>query len=72
MKHLEAQPTHKRGDKVEDVEQKGGKSFRWLTDEFESLVIGRNSDFNTEELTDEELERLGGLEWVVLIVTIVK
>lgn len=39
-----------------------GKSFRWLNDEFSKMTILRNSDFDTEELDDEELERLGGLE----------
>ncbi|THH31587.1 hypothetical protein EUX98_g2629 [Antrodiella citrinella] len=37
-----------------------------LTKDFENLIIGRNSDFNTEELTDEELEELGGLEYRAL------
>ncbi|KAL4244289.1 TrkH Potassium Transport [Abortiporus biennis] len=45
---------------------KDGKSIRWLSEEFGSLIIGRNSDFNTDELTDEELEKLGGLEYRAL------
>lgn len=39
-----------------------GKSLQQLGEDFTNLVILRNSDFDTEELDDEELERLGGLE----------
>lgn len=46
--------------------QKKGKSFEWLSDEFSKIVILRNSDFDTDELDDEELERLGGLEYVTI------
>lgn len=35
---------------------------RWLPAGMTELIIGRNSDFNTDELTDEQLEELGGLE----------
>lgn len=45
-----------------EVRKPTGRGFQGLVGEFENLVIGKNSDFNTEELTDEELERLGGLE----------
>ncbi len=45
------------------VENTKGKSMRWLTEEFSLLRITRNSDFDTEDLSDEELERLGGLEY---------
>ena len=41
---------------------KKGKSLAWLGEEFQKLVVLRNSDFDTDELDDEELERLGGLE----------
>ncbi|KAI0802967.1 cation transport protein-domain-containing protein [Irpex lacteus] len=41
-------------------------SFKWLGDDFKNLIINRNSDFDTEELDDEELERLGGLEYRAL------
>lgn len=37
---------------------------RWLPAGLSELVIGRNSDFNTDELTDEQLEELGGIEYV--------
>lgn len=48
---------------------KKGKTLQWLSDEFSSkLVILRNSDFDTEELDDEELERLGGIEYVPSII----
>lgn len=45
----------------------GGKSWETLQNEFKNLVIGRNSNFNTDELSDEELEKLGGLELVFAI-----
>ncbi|KAI0344047.1 TrkH-domain-containing protein [Trametopsis cervina] len=45
---------------------KNDKSFKWLHGEFSNLIINRNSDFDTEELDDEELERLGGLEYQAL------
>ncbi|KAK7687989.1 hypothetical protein QCA50_008359 [Cerrena zonata] len=44
----------------------GGKSMKQLQNQFSSLIIGRNSHFNTDELTDEELEELGGLEYRAL------
>lgn len=43
-----------------------GKSLQWLSEEFSRLTIYRNSDFDTDELDDEELERLGGLEYRAL------
>ena len=49
---------HRRSDK---------KRFERLQEQFNNLIIGRNSDFNTEELTDEELEELGGLECVFIM-----
>ncbi|KAK4683982.1 Trk/Ktr/HKT type cation transporter, partial [Tremellales sp. Uapishka_1] len=40
---------------------------KWLPERFTSgLVIGRNSRFFTEELDDEELEQLGGVEYRAL------
>ncbi|KAI0666217.1 cation transport protein-domain-containing protein [Trametes maxima] len=40
---------------------------KWLkNDHFQALVIGRNGDFHTEELSDEELEELGGIEYRAL------
>lgn len=44
------------------------KTFQRLTEEFSNLIIGRNSDFNTDDLTDDELEELGGLEYVTTLV----
>ena len=38
------------------------KGASQLSEDFSNLVILRNSDFDTDELDDEELERLGGLE----------
>lgn len=53
--------------------------MRWLHKglELEGLSIGRNSDFHTDELSDEQLEALGGIEyralsalsWIVLCVS---
>lgn len=51
---------------TEPISKNSGKSLQWLTDEFSKLVILRNSDFDTDELDDEELERLGGLEYRAL------
>ena len=36
----------------------------WLN--FNGLVVGRNSDFRTETLTDEQLEDIGGAEYRAL------
>ncbi|OBZ78732.1 hypothetical protein A0H81_00276 [Grifola frondosa] len=42
------------------------KSMKRLGENLRGLVIGRNSDFNTEYLSDEQLEELGGLEYRAL------
>jgi hypothetical protein len=39
---------------------------RWMPDTLASLVVGRNSRFYTEELDDEELEQVGGVEYRAL------
>jgi hypothetical protein len=39
---------------------------RWMPGTLASLVIGRNSRFFTEELDDEELEQIGGVEYRAL------
>lgn len=39
---------------------------RWHSIGFDGLSIGRNSHFNTELLSDEELEALGGIEYRAL------
>lgn len=49
-----------------EIRRRDKKRVERLQDEFNKLIIGRNSDFNTEELSDEELEELGGLECVLL------
>lgn len=36
----------------------------WLG--FDGLVVGRNSDFHTETLSDEQLEKIGGAEYRAL------
>ena len=38
----------------------------WLPDGIDALIIGRNSEFYTDELTDEQLENLGGIEYRAL------
>jgi hypothetical protein len=43
---------------------KNDKTFNRLGIKFQKLTIYRNSDFNTEELDDDELEQLGGIEYV--------
>ncbi|KAI0719098.1 TrkH-domain-containing protein [Cerioporus squamosus] len=42
------------------------KRLKWLSDSLKDLVVGRNSDFNTDELSDEQLEELGGIEYRAL------
>ena len=39
---------------------------RWMPDTLTSLVVGRNSRFFTEELDDEDLELIGGVEYRAL------
>jgi hypothetical protein len=39
---------------------------RWMPESLNGLVIGRNSRFYTEELSDDELEQLGGVEYRAL------
>jgi hypothetical protein len=39
---------------------------RWMPDTLASLVVGRNSRFFTEELDDEDLEKIGGVEYRAL------
>lgn len=41
-----------------------GRNTPWFS--FETLVVGRNSDFRTETLSDEEVEELGGVEYRAL------
>ena len=38
----------------------------WLPDSIDGLIVGRNSEFYTDELTDEQLEHLGGIEYRAL------
>ena len=37
---------------------------KWLSEGLKDLVIGRNSEFNIDELSDEQLEEVGGIEQV--------
>lgn len=39
---------------------------RWMPDTLTHLVVGRNSRFFTEELDDDELEDIGGVEYRAL------
>ena len=43
-------------------ERRDGLKWVAISDGLKDLVIGRNSEFNTEELSDEQLEELGGIE----------
>ncbi|KAI0638942.1 TrkH-domain-containing protein [Trametes polyzona] len=47
-------------------EQFPSRHTKWLGDTLKDMVIGRNGDFHTEELTDEQLEELGGIEYRAL------
>lgn len=42
------------------------KVARWLPESISGLVIGRNSRFWVHELSDEELEVIGGVEYRAL------
>ncbi|KAJ7157872.1 potassium transporter [Mycena crocata] len=46
------------------TETLGAKDIPWLS--FDGLVVGRNSAFRTESLSDEELEFIGGVEYRAL------
>ncbi|KAJ7619581.1 potassium transporter [Roridomyces roridus] len=46
------------------TETLGAKDTPWLS--FDGLVVGRNSAFHTETLTDEQLETIGGVEYRAL------
>lgn len=59
--------------RVETGEEEGGWSAalmsgvaKWMPDTLTHLVVGRNSRFFTEELDDEELEQIGGVEYRAL------
>ncbi|WVQ85711.1 hypothetical protein IAT38_007877 [Cryptococcus sp. DSM 104549] len=43
-----------------------GSVARWMPEGLQGMVIGRNSRFWTEELEDEELEQIGGVEYRAL------
>ncbi|OWZ63019.1 hypothetical protein AYX15_04941 [Cryptococcus neoformans] len=43
-----------------------GSVAKWMPEGLQGLVIGRNSRFWTEELDDEELEQIGGVEYRAL------
>ena len=42
------------------------RSAKWMPEQLRGLVIGRNSRFFTEELSDDELEQVGGVEYRAL------
>lgn len=44
------------------AEKPTGENTKWGSEGLKDLVIGRNSEFNTDELSDEQLEELGGIE----------
>ncbi len=43
-----------------------GSNTKWISEGLKDLVIGRNSEFNIDELSEEQLEELGGIEQVYL------
>ena len=38
----------------------------WLPGSIDGLIVGRNSEFFTDQLTDDQLEHLGGIEYRAL------
>ena len=38
----------------------------WLPGSIDGLIVGRNSEFYTDQLTDDQLEQLGGIEYRAL------
>ncbi|KAI0358915.1 TrkH-domain-containing protein [Trametes cingulata] len=48
------------------VRERSSTHMKWLGESLKDLVIGRNGDIHTEELTDEQLEELGGIEYRAL------
>lgn len=48
----------------EEPENPWSRVARWLP--FDGLQVGRNSHFNTDDLTDEQLEHIGGIEYRAL------
>lgn len=60
---LTRETAHSEGDWSDAVRQKVAS---WLPDGINGLLIGRNSRFYTEELEDEELEQIGGVEYRAL------
>ena len=58
---------YKRLVSMTSITQPKAGSAKWLTESLGGLIIGRNSDFNTEELSDDQLEELGGIESVLAL-----
>ncbi|KAI0735704.1 TrkH-domain-containing protein [Earliella scabrosa] len=58
---------YKRLVSMTSITQPKAGSAKWLTESLGGLIIGRNSDFNTEELSDDQLEELGGIEYQALV-----
>ncbi|KAH9927443.1 TrkH-domain-containing protein [Epithele typhae] len=48
------------------AEEKHVSSWQAISANLTGLVIGRNSEINTDELSDEQLEELGGIEYQAL------
>lgn len=53
---------YKRLTKLTVRTRTASKDMKWFSENLKGLVIGRNGDFYTEELSDEQLEELGGIE----------
>lgn len=50
---------------IPSVQTIEGAKTPWLSD-LTDLITGRNSDFRTETMTDEQLEEVGGAEYKAL------
>jgi hypothetical protein len=51
-------------DELESAHTPVGHTVPWLN--FDGLAVGRNSDFDTEPLSDEQVEQVGGAEYRAL------
>lgn len=70
--NLERQQTILTNVHTQQVEEDGWQEMlmsnvaRWMPSTLQHLVVGRNSRFFTEELDDDELEDIGGVEYRAL------
>jgi len=64
----EADINHRGGDvgHEENWSASNKHATRWMPERLNGLIVGRNSRFFTEELDDDELQQLGGVEYRAL------